>query len=326
MNFTRQMDAALFWSSGGWGWSRARRTLGCASCLKTMSLPLIIPLVAAAVYAAATLMIKRAADLGVGVWRTVFVANLIGALLYQPLWALGGSLHPELWWQPALVAGIYTLGQWLTFLSIDRGDVSVATPVMGLKLIFVAVLVTLFAGEVLSWKLWTAALLATSGIALLNRRGGHAAHSHVGRTILTAGAAAAAFAVFDWLVQRWSPSWGAGRFIALVMAVSGLMSFAFVPLFRAPLSAIPGASWRWLLPGAIVLGVQSVGFVFTVAYWRQAASTNVLYSSRGLWSVALVWIFGHWVKSREQALGRAVLTWRLAGAALMMSAIVLVVI
>jgi len=41
---------------------------------------------------------------------------------------------------------------------------------------------------------------------------------------------------------------------------------------------------------------------------------------------ALVWVVGHWVSSREQHLGRDVLTWRLAGAGLMMSAIALVLV
>lgn len=291
-----------------------------------VSLPVLLPLIAGACYAAATLLIKRAADLGVGVWRTAFVANLIGGLVYQPLWLLGGTWQPGLWWQPVIVGALFTAGQWLAFVSIDRGDVSVATPVLGLKLLFVAVLVTVVAGEVLSWKLWLAALLATAGIGLLNRQGGHPAHHHVGRTIFTAASAAAVFAVFDLLVQRWSAAWGVGRFIPLAMAVSAVTSFAFVPMFRAPLTAIPRASWAWLLPGALVLGVQSIGFVYTVAHWRQAAMANVLYSSRGLWSVTLVWLIGHWFKSREQHLGRAVLFWRLAGAALMMSAIVLVMI
>jgi hypothetical protein len=67
-------------------------------------------------------------------------------------------------------------------------------------------------------------------------------------------------------------------------------------------------------------------FVSTVAHWGHAAPANVLYSSRGLWTVLLVWAFGHWVKSREQHLGRRVLTWRLSGAFLMMSAIVLVLV
>jgi drug/metabolite transporter (DMT)-like permease len=289
-----------------------------------VTLPLILPLLAGIGYAASALVIKRASEFGVGVWRTAFVANVIGALVFQPLWLLGGNLLPELWWQPLVVSVLFTVGNWLSFMAIDRGDVSVVAPVLGLKILLVAVIVTVFAGAQLRWQLWAAAVLASLGIALLNQSGGRTTHHDVGRTIITAGLAAAVFAVFDVLVQQWSPAWGLGRFIPLVMGVSGVLSIAFVPRFRAPLSAIPRGAWPWLLVGSALLGVQSILFVSTVAHWGQAAPANVLYSSRGLWTVLLVWAFGHWVKSREQHLGRRVLTWRLAGAFLMMSAIVMV--
>lgn len=291
-----------------------------------MSLPLILPLLAGIGYAASALVIKRASELGVGVWRTAFVANVIGALVYQPLWLLGGNLLPELWWQPVVVSVLFTVGNWLSFMAIDRGDVSVVAPVLGLKILLVAVIVTVFAGAQLRWQLWAAAALASLGIALLNQSGGRTAHHDVGRTIITAGLAAAVFAVFDVLVQQWSPAWGLGRFIPLVMAISGVLSIGFIPRFRAPLAAIPHPAWPWLLIGSVGLGVQSMLFVSSVAKWGQATPANVLYSSRGLWTVLLVWVFGHWVKSREQHLGRRVLVWRLAGAILMMSAIVLVLV
>lgn len=289
-----------------------------------MSLPTFLPLIAAFVYASGVLVVKRSADLGVGVWRTAFVANIVGAIVFQPLLLLGGTLHPELWWQPLIVGLCFTVGQWFTFMAMDKGDISVATPVLGLKIIFVAILVTVFGAQTLRPQLWIAAALATFGIALLNRRSEHMVHHNVGRTILASGLAAAAFAVFDMLVQLWSPKWGLGRFLPLTMAAAGLFSFAFVPRFRAPLSAIPREAWRWLLGGTITMALQSVLFVSTVAQWGNAPTANVIYSSRGLCSVLLVWLVGHWVKSREQHLGRTVFAWRLAGATLMLGAIGLV--
>lgn len=272
------------------------------------------------------LLVKRSADLGVGVWRTAFIANVAGAALFQPLHLLGGTLHPHLWWQPVSLGACFVAGQWLSFLAIDRGDVSVATPVLGLKVLLVAVFVTLLTGTLLRWQLWAAAFLAIAGIGLLNRRGNHAAHHHVGRTILTAGSAAMFYAIFDVLVQKWAPAWGLGRFLPLTMAVSGLLSFAFIPMFHASLSSISGATWRWLLAGTVLMGANSVIFTGTIAHWGNAAAANVLYSSRGLWTVALVGLFGHWVKSREQHVGRAVLVARFAGALLMMLAILLVLL
>jgi drug/metabolite transporter (DMT)-like permease len=300
----------------------------CAATLRVSLVPLylILPLIAALVYAAGALLVKRSAELGGGVWRTAFIANIVTTLLYQPMWLLGGELHPELWWQPTLVAICFVAGQWFTFISLEKGDVSVATPVLGIKILLVAVLVAVGGGEALRWQLWVAAILATAGIVLLNRPGGRAAHHDVGRTIVTAGLAAVAYALCDVLVQHWSPRWGVGRFLPVALTIAAVFSCAFIFRFRAPLTAIPRGTWPWLMAGTFTLGVQSVVFVSTVAQWGHAASVNVVYSSRGLWSVVLVWVFGHWVSSREQQLGSRVLGWRLAGAGLMMSAIVLVLL
>jgi drug/metabolite transporter (DMT)-like permease len=289
-----------------------------------MLLPYLLALSAAILYAIGAVLVKRSGDFGVGPWRTVFISNVVTALCFQPLLAFGGTMHPELWWQPVLVALAFIGGQWFTFVSLEKGDVSVATPVMGIKLLLVAFFVSLLTAEQLRWQLWCAAALATLGIILINRRSGSSRHHAVGFTILTAILAAAAFALFDVLVQKWSPAWGLGRFLPLTIGLSGLLSLLFIAKFKAPLSAIPRPAWPWLLSGTLCIGCQSLLLVSTIANWGKAAQINVIYSSRGLCSVLFVWLFGHWVQSREQHLGTSVMKWRLAGALLMMSAIVLV--
>jgi drug/metabolite transporter (DMT)-like permease len=289
-----------------------------------MTLIYIAILIAAVFYAVGAMLVKRAAELGVGAWRTAFIANMIGALLYLPLLALGGTWRLDLWWQPVIVALCYVAGQVLTFLSFEYGDVSVATPVLGIKILLVAILVAIWGGEALRWQLWIAAVLAVIGIALLNRRSQGGAHHHVGRTIVASSGAAACYATLDVLVQRWSPLWGLGRFLPLVVLTAAVLSLGFIPRFRAPLNAIAWPTWRWLLGGTLIIGIQSTIFVSLVAAKGHAASINVVYSSRGLWSVLLVWWLGHWFHSREQQLDRAVLFSRLAGATTMIGAIALV--
>ncbi|MCA9247802.1 MAG: EamA family transporter [Planctomycetales bacterium] len=290
-----------------------------------MPLPNLLALFAALLFASAALFIKRAADLGVSSLCTVFVANLVSAVLFQVLLVFGGTFHIELWWQPAIVAMCFIAGQWLTFFSLERGDVSVATPVMGIKILLVATFVTLLGGQTLDSTLWIAAALATAGIALLNRRSPKV-HHHVGMTIATASLAATAFALFDVLVQKWSPAWGLGRFLPTTIGMAGVASFVFLPRARASLRGMRRKARPWLFAGALSVAGQALIFVSTIAYWGQAATANVIYSSRGLWSVLLVWLFGHWLESREKQLGRAILGWRLAGATLMMAAIVLVLV
>jgi drug/metabolite transporter (DMT)-like permease len=287
----------------------------------------LFPLIAALLYAFGALVLKRSSDLGVGLWRTTFVANIIVAALFSLLWLFGGPpVEKELLWQPGVIALCLFIGQLSQFLALEKGDVSVAVPVFGLKVILVAFFTPILIGEGVSVKLWIAAFLSVLGITFLNRKDVSQPPRNLLITFIAGGIGSVAFAVFDVLVQKWGPGWGVGRLLPCIFWINALLSFGLVFRFSAPLSAVPGKAWPWLLGGSVLLGAQSITFVSTIALFGRATSTNIVYAARGLLSVVLVWMIGHWFKNAEQHLGPTVMRWRLAGALMMMSAIVLVVV
>jgi drug/metabolite transporter (DMT)-like permease len=285
--------------------------------------PFLIPLFSSLIYVLGVLLLKRAADLGVRVWRTVFIANFATSIAFLPLLWLGGPSQP--WarlWQPAVVALLMLLGQISGFMALTRGHVSVATPVMGTKVILVAGCTTLLFHDRLPGSLWLAAAISALALALLGQRD-PSDHSPAGLTIACALIAALAFALFDVLVQKWSPAWGAGRFLPYTMLMLALYSLVLLPFFRAPLRSIAGGAWPWLLGGAGLLAFQSLLLIFTLAQFGHATTVNIVYNLRGLWSVLGVWLVGHWFHNREQGLEPTVLRRRLLGAGLMTVAILL---
>ena len=286
---------------------------------------LLLPLASSLLYVIAALFLKQAATRGVGVWRTGFVCNLMTAALFLVLWPLGGDFPgiTQLY-QPAVVAALFVGGQMSTFLALERGDVSVATPVMGAKVILVAFFTTWITAEPVRPALWGAAGLSCLGIGLLNWGGSARRHHHVPQTIWLALQAAAAYALFDVLVMKWAPAWGTGRFLPVTMLMGGVLSLAFVPLFHERLSVLGRTDWRVLLSGGLFMAVQAVVLVTTLAKFGDATAVNVIYSLRGLWSVTAVWLVGHWFANRERAIGAQGMRWRLAGAALLSAAVVLV--
>ncbi len=287
----------------------------------------LIPVACALMYVVGAMAVKRATALGVGVWRTSFLSNIALAALFVPVWFLyGGQVHPlGDYWQPAVTALFFSGGQALTFLALKGGDVSVTTPVMGTKVILVALFSSLLrVGDVpLQW--WIGAALSTAAIALLHL-GGESRHRRVGRTVLLAFASATAFSFGDVLLQKWVPRWGAGNYFPPMFFIVGILSCAFVPFFRAPLTAMPAAAWRWVGPGAFLLALNNAVFVLAIVLGGGATVANIIYSVRGLFSVILVWAIGHWFTNDEKHLGAAVLRLRLAGAALMVAAIALVLV
>jgi drug/metabolite transporter (DMT)-like permease len=287
---------------------------------------LLLPLASSIIYVLSALLVRQAADMGVGVWRTTFVNNALSAALFVPLLLLGGPGQPlHAVWQPAVLALLLITGQTLGFLALTRGDVTVATPAMGLKTVMVAMMTVLILAVQPSTRLWIAASLSSGAIALLSL-GPAARHRRVGLSIAAGAAAAMVFAVFDVLVQKWSPAWGAGRLIPLVMTLGAFFSVAFVPFFREPLRAIPRAAWRPLLSGAFCGSIQGILLITTIAIFGDATSVNIVYATRSLWIVIAVWSVGHWFDNTERLLGMRVLGWRMGGALLMTAAVLMAVL
>jgi drug/metabolite transporter (DMT)-like permease len=285
---------------------------------------LLLPLLSSFLYVAGALFVKQAAGLGVGAWRTAFVANLVCAFFFLFLVGLRGeAFYLELLWQPALVGLLFLAGQVLSFLALQKGDVSVATPVMGVKVVLVAVFTVVVLGQPVLWTLWLAALLSSVGIAFLNvaPAGGH---RYLGRTIGLSLLAAASFALFDILVQKWAPFWGAGYFLPLMMGFVGIYSFGLIPFFHAPLGEIPRGAWGPLLGAGLFIAWQGMFLIVALAIFGEATAVNVVYSARGLWSVLAVWWLGHWFANREAEAGGRVMLARMGGALLLCAAIVLV--
>jgi drug/metabolite transporter (DMT)-like permease len=287
---------------------------------------LLLPLASSVIYVLGALLIRRAADLGVGVWRATFVSNALSALFFSPLLLLGGTGQPlTALWQPVLLACFLVAGQLLGFIALNHGDVTVATPVMGIKTVVVAVLTGLLLDTPVPLRLWIAAGLSSGAIALLSL----APRAHHRRIAFSVGfglLAATVFSLFDVLVQKWAPVWGTGRLLPLVMTLGALFSVAFIPLFREGLMRTPRAIWRPLLTGCLCVSVQSILLISSVAMFGDATAINIVYSTRSLWTVLIVWQVGHWFRSTEQGLGWHLLGWRLAGAALMTAAVVITVL
>lgn len=286
----------------------------------------LIPIATAFLYSVAAMLMKRALGLKVGPWRPVFVANWVGGVLFLPLLVLhDGSIGLKALGLAVVPSLSFFLGQVFTFMALNRGDVSVATPILGCKVLFVAgFTVVLGAGSVRpAW--WIAAALTASATVLLagGKRVEDAGRMWVG--ILYGFAAASSFALTDVLVQKWGGSVGPMLFLPVMFLGVALWSLLLVPLFGGALWDVPRQARGWLLAGSAVLSFQALGMGIALAVFGHATVINVVYGSRGLWSVILVWTIGHWFGNWERSQGTRVMIRRMAGSLLLLLAIWLVV-
>src|SRR5204862_6168321 len=147
------------------------------------------------------------------------------------------------------------------------GDVSVATPVLGIKVVLVAFFVTGVLGERVPGAVWIAAALSSVGIFLLSRGGGGGRKGGTAEALLLGVLAAASFALFDVLVQKWAPAWGAGRFLPLTMGFVALYS---LPLFAVAGKPVPAGARRPLLFGAVLVAAQGLLLIRALALYTRA--------------------------------------------------------
>ncbi len=284
------------------------------------------PLICGFIYPISVLIIKQVMPRFGGVWRVTFVSNLAMAAVVLP-WMISAPAPTAdaVWWQPFISGCVFWLGQVFTFLALSKGDASVATPLMGTKVIFVALLTVFLMQQMIPLRLWMAAGLTSLALLLLCKTGKKPnPDHHQGITAIYAFLSALCFALTDVLTQKFTPFWGVRLFAPLIFLVLALLSFSFIPFFKGKFSEAPARSWILLLAASVLLAGVGLAMCYVIGTYGQATVVNVVYNSRGMFSVIIVWAVGHWFGSRENEVGHRVMGWRLAGAILLLSAIGLV--
>jgi drug/metabolite transporter (DMT)-like permease len=284
---------------------------------------LILPFFCSLVYAVGALFLKRSMEAGQAPRRVLVSSNLALGTCFLPLllWAEKppAGLGWEIWLTPVLCSGLFFLGQIGTFRALAGGDVSVATPILGTKVVMTAMIGAIFLPEGVPARLWLGAFLGTAGIALVGLQPG----ARTGKALRAIGwglFAAAVFSLTDVLVARTARELGFCLFGPLMMLGMAVLSVSVMPPWQWP-QVVEGLGVRWMVAGGACIGIQGVGLYATIALSGDPVGVNIVYAVRGLWSVLLVAWVGKWLGNREAGLPRMVLFLRGVGAALLLGAV-----
>lgn len=256
------------------------------------------------------------------------VSNLIIGLCFLPLIFLEKqSIHWEQIHYPLLTGVTFFIGSWFTFIAIHRGDVSLVTPLMGSKVIFVALFALALASQPPSSALIIASILSAVGIAVMGAKD-FAHSSHAAFTVSLALLSAAVFALCDILVRKWAPDFGPLAFLTISTAGLSVVSFFALLSMRNknPSSmAEPGAR-KWVIWSSTLIGIQAIGMGYIVSIHDDTTGINVVYGSRGLWAIILIALVGPMMGNHERQLAKNVFLYRLIGTILLTIAIAIAVV
>ncbi len=295
-----------------------------------MPIHLLFPLFSSVVFVLGMMFVKQAIDRGASPWTATFLANVWLAGFWGAAAAIRGEVvSTEAWSSAGIIGVLFILGQIFTYLAYQSGDVSVATPVFGVKVLMVSALLSLLAGTSVSGTVWLAGAMATGGVILIqasDRRSGTAASgSQQALTIALALTAALSLSLFDVAVQSWTGDWNSYAFLPVMFAAAGLLSVVFLPKVdgvrrRRELKALP-----WMIVGTLLMALQATSMCFSMAEFNDAPRINIVYALRGLWGVILAWMLARVLNTTEASVPRSVVLRRLAGAVLLTFSVLLAI-
>ena len=273
---------------------------------------------------------------GAGLRLLVPAHVLMGAVSLPLAWALWpAALPPIAGWLPPLAqsAGCYLAGQACIYAALLRMPASRLAPLLGLKLVMLAGIVSCLPGEPLGPRQWAAVALAVVAALLLRREPATATRPAAGGlAIVLAGCFF--FALSDLgivgLIDAFArpcthccPPIGRLHAGALAMAVTYVVcGIAALPLLRR---AAPRGRRDWV-PASQYAAAWLGGMVALYACFGTVGVVlgNILQSTRGMMAVVAGALLAHlgW-HDLEERVDRATLLRRLAAAALMTAAITL---
>ncbi len=293
------------------------------------SVHLLFPLLSSVLFVIAATFAKQATQLGVSPYTATALSNFLLATCWclfgvaRGQWLPLSGLGSALW-----IALAFVGGQLSTYLAFRLGDVSLATPVFGVKIILVAFLSSLVSQAGIETKTWVAAGLATLGVIIMQigGTGSHATHLTARRAtyaILFAILAATSLSFFDIGVQLAGKRYGAPTFLTTMFSCVGLLSIGLLPWSDRVETLRKNQSLKPLAFAAILMASQAISITYSLAQYGDATRINIVYSLRGLWSVLLAWALSRMFANRGEHPSKATLALRMVGTVLLTIAVVI---
>lgn len=296
------------------------------------SLHLVFPLLSSVLFVLAATYARTATSLGVTPYTATALSNFTLAVIWliigltQDAWIPIGA-----WWQAIWIGAAFVSGQLATYLAFRLGDVSLATPVFGVKIIMVAFMSSMLADQGITVSIWIAAALATLGVAVIQF--GASANSETKLTARRAAfsigfalLAATLLSIFDIAVQRAGKEHGALPFLSTMFVSVGVLSVGLLPWTNSVAQIRSIGATKPLLLAAGFMAAQGLSVTYALGQFGDATRINIVYSLRGLWSVLFAWIAARCFAKSGSGMSRSTLLYRFIGAVMVTLAILIALI
>jgi len=258
------------------------------------------------------------------------VAHVIMGVLSVPLVLVlkPANMPPLASYQNALLgtAGFYLLGQVFLFAALAKTEASRVSPLLGLKILILALISVAFLHQSMTAAKWTAVGLSTAAAFILSNSGSRLPMSGIVLILLTC----LSYSISDLNIKVLVDHFASLGVLKGAMLATGLTyilcGLAGLPVLAFRRKDLNWRTWAWSAPFALswLIGVF---FLFGCFALVGVIFGNIIQSTRGIISIALGYTAAHMGFERiEPKITRAVYIRRLAAATLMTAAVALYLI
>lgn len=286
---------------------------------------IFLPFLAAALYCASIMLVKCASASGrlSGVSALV-INNFIAGAAFAPLIfvsPLPGDL--VLLWQPLLVGLLCSAGNVATFICAERGEISLMTPIMGMKMIFVIVFAGAFLDAPLPSSIVAAGVICCVAVFIMGFERGSLKSRKIAFTVSLAVAACLCYAACDVLIQKFAPNFSKGAMVGFMTVVMPFSVLPFAPRFLREAAASGRRELSLGVAAGALMVLEMFLMILAISGPVGASLCNILYNTRGIMSIVFVYLLGRKFAPLKELSGASAAQ-RAAGAAMILAAVFMV--
>ena len=287
---------------------------------------ILFPIFAAGLYCVSVMLAKYASRSGTFSGTSVLVMNnILSGLVFIPTIFFEETMpNWSLVWQPLSASCFCAIGNIATFVCAERGEVSLMTPIMGIKIMFVILFARILLDTNMPHTITIAGAICCLAVFIMGWSKNSLRTKKLGITLLLSFTACISYAMCDVIMQKYAPNFSRNAMLSLTSVAMPLSIIPFLPRFFKDVShsskatlAISGMSAGLMIMEMYLMFLSIVGDV-------GAALCNILYNTRGIMSVVLMFVVGKFVVDMKE-LSKASALQRIVGATMILIAVIIVI-
>lgn len=255
-----------------------------------------LPFFAAAFYCISVAFIKLSSSSGKFSASSVLVINnIISGLVFIPQLFWGEPVKDwGLVWQPLLAGAFCALGNIATFLCAQKGELSLMTPIMGVKILIVLLLSHIFLSSALSASFWVSGIVCCVAVFIMGYSHKTFESNRLKITIFLALCACSSYAACDICIQKYAPNFTVPQMLALCTIMMPVSIIPYIPKFFKQIRVAGMRCISFGVLAGIFMVFECYLMFLSIVGSVGAALCNILYNTRGIMAVIMVLILGRY--------------------------------